>query len=276
MSKITDADYYLPKIFAVLPLYEASNGTTAPIVIRGIEETTHDESTEYFLKPVAAPRMSVNACLFELLAAFMAKQIELNVAEPVLINVSADFANLCRGKNYFQKVNNSVGINFGTKNFGGGFYTWLPEMPLPKNQQEEALKIFVFDLLIQNADRGHQKANLNTNGKELKIFDHELAFSYTALIGLPATEAWKLDENGVDKYLTKGHLFYKYLKGKFDLPIDETIDSLKAINGDFWNVAKTLIPTQWVTDNFQKIKAHTQNVIANLDNFTNEIKRILS
>lgn len=38
MSRITDKDYFLPHIFAVSPLDEASSGTTAPVIIRGIDE----------------------------------------------------------------------------------------------------------------------------------------------------------------------------------------------------------------------------------------------
>jgi len=34
MSKITDADYYLPNVFAVSPLGEASTGTTAASMVR--------------------------------------------------------------------------------------------------------------------------------------------------------------------------------------------------------------------------------------------------
>lgn len=275
MGKITDSDYCLPHIYAVSPLGEAGNGTTAPVIIRGINEVTHDETTEYFLKPVAAPRMSVNACMFELLAAFMAKQIELNVAEPVLINISQDFADICRGKPYYQKIQNSIGINFGTVNFGGSFYIWQPDANLSIGLEDEALKIFVFDLLIQNIDRGHQKANINTNGKAIKIFDHELAFSYTALIGYTGNSYQHFDENGADALLIKSHLFYKYLKRRQGLNVDDCIKSIQALDNTFWDKAEELIPTQWLGNNFQKIKNHTQNTINNFSDFTNDIKRIL-
>lgn len=276
MSKITDSDYYLPHIFAVSPLGEAGTGTTAPIIVRGMDERTGDESGEYYLKPVAAPRMSAKASMYELLAGFMAKQLDLNVAEPVLINVSEAFAELCRGKSWYKKVAESIGINFGTKNFGGGFYTWLPETSLPFTLQEEALKIFVFDMLIQNADRGHQRANLNTNGKELKIFDHELAFSYTDLIGYSTRDEWVLDENGFEKDLIFKHLFHKHLKGKNGLPIDGVVDLVKSFNSEFWKKAEKLIPAMWMDQSFQKIKQHTQSVVKNVNRFKTEIRRILS
>src|SRR5690606_5528044 len=125
-------------------------------------------------KPLAAERMSANASMFELVAALIAKEIGLNAAEPVLIDISQAFIDLCQGENYHEKITKSIGLNFGTRNFGGGFMTWLPETTLSFNLEEEALKIFIFDLIIQNADRGHQNANLNTNGVEFKIFDHEM------------------------------------------------------------------------------------------------------
>jgi len=276
MSKITDADYSLPHIFAVSPLDEASSGTTAPVIVRGIDEKTGDESKEYYLKPIAAHRMSARASMFELLAAFMAKQLGLNVAEPVLINVSKDFAELCRGKPYYKKVADSPGINFGTINFGGGFYTWLTETSLPFSLEEEALQIFVFDMLIQNADRGHQKSNVNINGRELKIFDHELAFSYTSLIGSSGKEEWVLDENGTEKDLIFKHIFHRHLKGKKSLRIDEAVDSIKSLDNAFWKKAEKLIPSQWMDESFQKIKQHTRSVVNNLNHFKTEIRRVLS
>ncbi len=276
MSKITDKDYFLPHIVAVSPLDEASSGTTAPVIIRGIDEKTGDESGEYYLKPLAAPRMSAKASMFELLGAFMAKQLDLNVAEPVLINVSEAFAELCRGKSYYKKIAESIGINFGTINFGGGFYTWLPETSLPFNLEAEALRIFVFDMLVQNADRGHQKENLNTNGKELKIFDHELAFSYTDLIGLSSKAEWLLDENGLEKDLIFKHLFHKHLKGINTLPIDDAVDQLKQLDNEFWKTAEKLIPSEWKDERFKKIKEHTSAVVKNAKNFKIEIRRILS
>jgi hypothetical protein len=276
MNKITDADYYLPHIFAVSPLDEATSGTTTPVIIRGMDEKTGDESREYYLKPMAAHRMSARASMFELLAAFMAKQLDLNVAEPVLINVSDAFTELCQGKPYYRKVADSIGINFGTINFGGGFYTWFPETSLPFNLEDEALKIFVFDMLIQNADRGHQKANLNTNGKELKIFDHELAFSYTSLIGTTAKKEWELDENGAEKDLIFKHIFHRHLKGNKSLRIDDVADSLKSIDYVFWRKAKKLIPAEWMDESFQKIKLHTESVVSNVKKFKTEIRRVLS
>lgn len=276
MSKITDADYYLPHIFAVSPLGEAGNGTTAPVIIRGMNEKTADESKEYYLKPTAAHRMSARASMFELLAAFMAKQLDLNVAEPVLINVSKDFTELCRDKSYYKKIADSIGINFGTINFGGGFITWLPETSLSFSLEEEALRIFVFDMLIQNADRGHMKENLNTNGKELKIFDHESAFSYIRLIGSSAKKEWLLDENGTEKDLIFKHIFHRYLKGKKSLRIDEVIDSIKSLDKEFWKKAENLIPSEWMDVSFQKIKQHTRNVVNNVSAFKTEIRRVLS
>ena len=131
-------------------------------------------------------------------------------------------------------------------------------------------------MLIQNADRGHQKANLNINGKELKIFDHELAFSYVNLIGATKKEMWRLHEDGIDKDLVFKHLFHKPLKKDQSLPIDNAVEAIGALDESFWQHAENLIPAVWMNNNFQKIKQHTQSIVDNLDNFKTEIRRILS
>ena len=66
------------------------------------------------------------------------------------------------------------------------------------------------------------------------------------------------------------------MKGNQNLPIDRTVELIGLLNEPFWQQAENLIPAQWMSNNFQKIKQHTQRVVDNINNFKNEIRRILS
>jgi hypothetical protein len=82
--KITNDTYFLPTIEALLGINELGSGTTKPMLIRGVCRTTQEKS-DYVVKYRNAPRMSVESSCRELLASFIAMELDMNVAEPALI-----------------------------------------------------------------------------------------------------------------------------------------------------------------------------------------------
>lgn len=101
-------------------------------------------------------------------------------------------------------------------------------------------------------------------------------FSFTSLIGIPIIDQWRLDENGYERDLIFKHVFYNHLKRKPGLPIDQTVASIGVLSDTFWQRAENLIPTEWMNNNFEKIKRHSQSIVDNINNFKKEIRRILS
>ena len=64
-----------------------------------------------------------------------------------------------------------------------GFYTLPTERPLPRALRPVAAEILAFDAFIANPDRTVANPNCLFNGRELAIFDHDLAFLMEGIIG---------------------------------------------------------------------------------------------
>ena len=271
MTKITDKHYYLQKVDALNGIELLSTGTTQPMLIRGVCEQTGEKS-DYVIKYRRSPRMSVESSAFELIAAFIAKELELDVPEPALINVSPEFVDTLRGKEGFIFANNSIGLNFGCSFLGYGFMQLLQNQKLTESQFEQAIKIFAFDILISNADRNINKPNLLTNGEKIFIFDHELAFGFVRDI-IKSPKPWIIRD--VDLTWIKSHFFYLILKGS-EPNFDNFFESFEVLNDNFWDTVNTLIPDEWAPIQLIEIRKYLCALVSNRNVFLQQLIKVLS
>jgi hypothetical protein len=105
MSKITDNGYTLPVIEALGPLESFDTGANKPLLIRGVDK--NGNKGDYVVKFRGAERMSSEASMRELLAAFVAKQMQIPVVNPAIINISQAFIDLLQGTNSWPYANKS-------------------------------------------------------------------------------------------------------------------------------------------------------------------------
>ena len=138
------------------------------------------------------------------------------------------------------------------------------------------MKIFAFDLAIQNPDRTkvYGKPNLFTTGTDLWVLDHEIAFSFLVpLIGRPSTNPWQIHAN--DMQMVENHVLYDKLKPKkLDFAVLEGF--LDDIDDEFWDIVGEDLPNEWASDELQKIKTHITAIKDNQEEFIKQIKAILS
>ncbi|MGE7777253.1 HipA family kinase [Chitinophaga sp. NPDC101104] len=270
MPKITDDSFYLPEIYPTNFNDNLNNSANKPILISGLDKRTGDRD-DYVVKLRAAERMQGFAFMRELLGSFIALQLDINTFHPAIIDISTEFLSLLIGNDAYGVAQKSIGYNFGTKYEKAGFVPILTQ-PLNQSQLNHAQNIFLFDLLIQNNDRTDLKPNMLTNGTEIMVFDHELAFGfiYDIFPGKPGT----FRES--DRKWINNHCLLKLISGKgYDFESFET--KLESIDEDFWNKAWELIPNEWRDgDNFIKIKDYISATITNKKEFTEELKLIMS
>jgi hypothetical protein len=268
--KITNDTYFLPIIEALHGIEELGSGTTKPMLIRGVCRTTHEKS-DYVVKYRNSPRMSVEASCRELLASFIAKELEMNVAEPALINVSPEFVDSLRGKDGYKNANNSVGINFGSKFFGYGYFEFLQNQKLNEKQYGQAKQILALDIFISNADRRKEKQNMLTDGEKIMIFDHELAFGFVMDI-IKNPTPWLISD--ADKSWIKNHFFYSVLKDN-EHNFDTFVETFEVLDNNFWDKAYVLIPQEWRTKQVDEIKNNLTSLIDNKSIFLQELNKVL-
>lgn len=147
----------------------------------------------------------------EVISACLAGDVGLPVPEPFLIDVPTDWAASIINASQRAKIRESSPVAFGSRIMTGQFGTWTPGNLISDTMLPTAAAIFVFDAITQNPDRRSNNPNCLVRGDELRIFDHELAFSHELVIGW--RPPWVL--GGLKALEISGnHIFRAGLKGR--------------------------------------------------------------
>jgi hypothetical protein len=270
MPKITDQDYFLPEIALVAKKNEVLSGTTEPMIIRGICKKTFVKS-DYVVKFKNGPRMSHLSLCNELVASFLAMELDLNVAQPAIIKIDQAFVDSLKGHRSYLNASKSLGLNFCCK-YVTGYNQFNPEYKLSPVQKLKAYHIFSFDIFISNVDRRVDKPNMITDGEDIVIFDHELAFSFIYTI-IQNPVPWLIPAS--EMHWIKNHYFYESLRGN-EHSFDLFVDKLTTLDDNFWRKLYQLVPDEWQGEHIDKIKNNLSLLVQNRSIFKEELKKILS
>lgn len=269
MPKLTNKDYFLPEIYAIQSYKILNSGTTQPMLIEGICKKTEAKS-DYVVKFKTSQRMSPLSSSFELIASLIGLELDLNIAEPALIEINNDFVDTLKGKEGYKNASNSLGINFGCK-YVEGFMELASRQHLNDNLYQKAEEIFSFDIFISNADRRVDKPNMLTDGEKILLFDHELAFGFIMDI-IKNPKPWIISD--ADLGWIKNHYFYSYLKG-YEHNFDAFVDKFIVLDANFWAKVYNVIPNEWKSSNFEAIKNNLDGFINNKEEFKEQLNKIL-
>ena len=160
-----------------------------------------------------------------------------------------------------QKSKNS--LNFGSVKIAGDtdisrFATLTPQ------QLQQAAKIFVFDVMIQNADRRFEKPNMFFAKGNIHIIDHELAFGFLdTLPFLRSPKSYILNQTDVNS--AKNHFFYPVLQQNKLLNWAELFEEFSHLPNDFWKKVRDIMPPQWQTSEIDQIETHITQIIDNFE-----------
>jgi hypothetical protein len=267
--KITDRDYSLPVIEALSPHEIFTSGANKPLLITGVGAA--GKKNDYVVKFRAAERMSNEACMRELLALFIAAEMDIKCVTPAIINISPDFVDILVGNDAWQYASQSLGYNFGSENIKG-YNTILSGQDLNNDQLPFAQNIFAFDVVIQNNDRRNDKPNMMTDGHEIVIYDHELAFGFVLEL-FKNPEPWKIRDSDYE-WISK-HVLLPKIKGK-DFDFEKFSKRFDTLGEAFWQTAWNLIPQNWRSDQFDTIKQYLSAICNHKDAFIIELKKLMS
>jgi hypothetical protein len=267
--RITDNNYELPEITALRVIETAQTGANRPLFIRGRNNKTKQKGF-YVLKYQGAERMDNRTSGRELLAAFLAQEWGLTVPEPVKIIVNDNFFNHIMGHEDFKNIQKSKGcLNFGNVKIMGDADI-LNQTALTPQQVYQAAQVFIFDLIIQNADRRFEKPNMFLAKGKINLIDHELAFGFLdTLPFLRSPKPYILNETDVNS--AKNHFFYRTLHSNKRL---ETMDVFQTFNNlpyNFWDKVREKMPMEWQTPEINQIEAHITQILDNFELFKIEI-----
>lgn len=150
----------------------------------------------------------------EVIGACLAGDLGLPVPEPFLIEATAEWIDTIPDAERRAKARRGSMVGFGSHLVVGQFEIWKPGNMVSDVMLPAAAAIFIFDGIIQNPDRRSVNPNCLVRGDDLRIFDHEMAFSHDLpIIGQKWAPPWVL--GGLKSMETNGnHIFRTGLKGR--------------------------------------------------------------
>jgi len=175
----------------------------------------------------------------EMIAALLARDLDLNVPEPFVVEIEPNFHVGIPDIDLAERFRNSQGANFGSRFLGAGYMTWPQERSIPGSLMQDASDIFAFDMIIQNPDRRKDRPNLLRKCDELAIFDHEMAFSFLYALVL-GQYPW----NGKGIAFAKDHIFYDGLRGR-NVSMERIQGAFEAIDDHRLGIYMATIPGAW-------------------------------
>lgn len=118
----------------------------------------------------------------EVIAACLAGDLGLPIPEPYLVELPPEWVASVTDAEVQGALRASAPVAFGSRLAGAQFGVWTPTTALRPPMLATALAVFVFDAIIQNPDRRAENPNCLVRGDEIRIFDHELAFTHHLVI----------------------------------------------------------------------------------------------
>jgi len=207
----------------------------------------------------------------------LAADLGLPVPEPFLLEIDPALAVVVTEPRLQAVLHRSVRPTFASRKLPPGFMSWPINRPIPVDLRQTAVEIFAFDALIQNPDRRISNANLLFDGRNVAIFDHELAFATGMLFGW--RPPWKLGalQSMLNAADGDRHVFLDGLRGH-EPDLTRLIQAWTALTDFRVQEYRTALPPQWgdsgraVDDALNLIVGVRDNIMLCVD----EITRILA
>jgi hypothetical protein len=247
------------------------NGRTLPLLLAG--DFKDGSSVELIGKFSHGGQIGADGLAREAISAMLAADLELPVPNPLLVTISDAFIETVTDPGAAALLSQSLRIGFGSTKLPNGYTVWPNGNKVPKKMLAQAVEIFAFDALIQNSDRRPTNPNMQVNGEQIAIFDHELAFIWEGIVfWKPPWEAGGLN----DIAHPDQHVFFAALKGQtFDFT--RFIGAWQAISDSRIREYQTALPPEWngANDTVEKVLGFVKDLRDNITPAMTEMQKVL-
>ena len=213
-----------------------SSGRTRPCIVYC--ENEEGDELEFVIK-LSGSESGIKGLVCEIIAAEFANDLDLRIPENSLLEISPEFAATVPNVEIADIMKRSIGWNFATKKLPASYNVVLPGKMLSVELRKTAAEIFAFDAMIQNPDRRLINPNCLTNGNEMVILDHELAFSFLAGVIF-----WKPPWENGDLNFMKEHVFYEAIS-KTPVNFDRLAGAIESITYEQIRAYADAVPPEW-------------------------------
>jgi hypothetical protein len=241
---------------ATLPLLSASrwidfksSGRTSPALIAC--ELPDGTEIECVVKLGGHKESSPHQPVCEAVAALLALDLGLPMADPLLVEITPEFAKYGVPANKPEvraRCERALGWAFATKHLPAGYSI----LPLGKSPARALLPIlaelYAFDGLIQNADRIPTNTNCLFRGSDLRIFDHDQAFGFLLDIWgakpVGSIDSYPfLSKHFAHPYLSRERSQFARLEGAWQALNAKTVAAYRDLLPDTWPGKKSYFPS---------------------------------
>jgi hypothetical protein len=262
LERVTAADHHAPvgsgKTHPSIIVAQKSDSSTLDVVAKfsaGCEE-----------KEVSLAREAVAACL--------ALDLGLPIPRPYIVDIPPGWASGIADASQRERAKASCPVAFGSHLVTGGYSIWHSGNEIDVVMLPSAAAVFVFDLIVQNADRRTENPNCFVRGIEIRIFDHELTFTHGMVLG------WKPPwiPGGLEDFKAPGrHVFREGLM-KLSIDYAQIREAWVSLSDNRIKAYEAEIPSEWGAAIPSVAKALDLVRVArdNIDACLEEVKRVLS
>lgn len=225
------------------------SGRSRPCLITAVDESNSEH--EVVIKPSPGNERGTAASATELFCNLFATELGLRSPLPFLIDIPDGFDQLIPedDKDVRPFFRDGIPPQFACR-YEVDYTTVAPGRSISSQKATEAAMIFVFDALVQNADRRTGKPNLLERSDGYLLIDHDLALTFLGgmLIG-GVPKPWVPDAIAGPSFgFLRDHILHAPLAGKrFDLGEFQTriasVDELSldrilgAVPSDWWSAS---------------------------------------
>jgi len=225
------------------------DGRTKPFVaecslVDVAEISPSDPETERFVvKSLGNPHVTEFSLFNEVVGNLLARRLGLNTPEPALIKITENFAEAAHSTVARYSYSIVPGTAAGAAFLGTGL---LPPSAgvISGDTLEQLVRIYAFDLVMQNPDRRVDKPNCMVQRGNVIAFDFELCFSF--IFAIPAADPCDFCSHGI----ARRHLFHSVLSSalsKVGIDWQPFLKSLKALSDEQVHNITLSVPSEWAT-----------------------------
>jgi len=248
----------------------AKNGRTRPLLLSC--ERYNAQIVEVFCKFSSGCDQGVINLAREMIGVCLAADLNLPVTTPHFVHISSDFIASIKNDEFSNLISESAPVAFGSVKAPPQFSTWPNSARVSGEMLSLATAVFVFDVIIQNPDRRIDNANCLVKGSQLRLIDHELAFSHGVVLGW--TPPWQL---GGAPSAINHHIFMKALQSK-ELNFSPVAAAWRQLSDERLAEYASILPPDWI--GAQGAVNEAIELIAdareNIDGCIMEIQRVLA